>query len=220
MPDTSTSLPVLYSFRRCPYAMRARMALAYAGVTVELREILLRDKPDEMLAISAKGTVPVLQLPDGRVIDESLDVMRWGLAQHDPDAWAEVNPTLTADLIGVNDGGFKQALDRYKYHSRFPEHPREHYRRQGEQFLQRLEDSLDQHRGLGLTRESTAMADIAIFPFVRQFAGADPAWFAQAPYTRLQAWLAGHVESTLFRRVMQKYPLWQAGQPPLVIDWS
>ncbi|MGB1581943.1 MAG: glutathione S-transferase N-terminal domain-containing protein, partial [Nevskiales bacterium] len=129
------SLPVLYSFRRCPYAMRARIALAKAGVTVELREILLKDKPAEMLALSPKGTVPVLQLPGGEVIDESLDVMRWALQGHDPDSWLEPDPELTEVLIEANDGPFKSALDRYKYFTRFPEQPREVYRAQGETFF-------------------------------------------------------------------------------------
>jgi len=110
-----TSLPVLYSFRRCPYAIRARLALAQAGLPVELREVALRRKPAEMLALSPKGTVPVLQLPDGQVLDESLDIMRWALQQADPQGWLDAGPqALAAELIALNDGPFKALLDRYK----------------------------------------------------------------------------------------------------------
>src|SRR5690606_27614836 len=119
------SLPILYSYRRCPYAMRARMALHYAGIKFEIREIALRDKPQHMLAVSPKGTVPVLVLADGKVIDESLDVMAWALAQSDPDIWLTSDPRC-AELITENDGNFKQALDQYKYASRFPEQSAEH----------------------------------------------------------------------------------------------
>ena len=116
MPD----LPVLYSFRRCPYAIRARMALAVAGMAVELREVLLRDKPEAMLEVSAKGTVPVLQLPDGWVIDESLEVMDWALTQNDPEDWADTCADTEA-LIAYCDGPFKGWLDKYKYADRHPE---------------------------------------------------------------------------------------------------
>ncbi len=218
--NSSQSLPVLYSFRRCPYAMRARLALAYAGITVELREILLKDKPAEMLTLSPKGTVPVLQLSDGRIIDESIDVMFWALEQHDPDAWLDADPQLTGQLIEQNDGPFKLALDQYKYFTRFPEQPREHYREQGESFLQTLETCLAQQNGKWLTRSSCALADIAIFPFIRQFAGADPAWFQQAPYPLVQTWLDGLVDSTLFKQVMSKYPPWQASDSPTLECWQ
>lgn len=216
----SEQLPVLYSFRRCPYAMRARMALAAAGLAVELREILLKDKPAPMLAISSKGTVPVLQTVDSTVIDESLDVMHWALVQHDPNDWLGVDDETTESLIAENDGTFKKALDHYKYHSRFPEHSREYYREQGEVFLQKLEDCLEQHQGKGLVAERVTLADIAIFPFIRQFAGADAKWFEQSAYQRLVGWLAERVESALFKRVMKKHPLWQEGDSPLIQRWD
>ncbi len=138
----SDQLPILYSFRRCPYAMRARLALAYAQVPVEIREIELGDKPAEMLAISPKGTVPVLQLADGTVIDESLDVMRRALDQYDPEEWQGIQKNLTAELILANDTSFKKNLDRYKYHSEKSEHPKEHYRGLAVEFLQHLERCL------------------------------------------------------------------------------
>ncbi len=205
-------LPILYSFRRCPYAMRARLALCYAEQVVELREIVLRTKPAEMLQISPKGTVPVLQLPDGRVLEQSLEIMQWALAQQDS---AQYWPTALAQqqqiiqLITVNDGVFKAALDRYKYPNRYPEQDALFYRSQGEQFLQQLETRLKQQSYLCSNQAS--LADLAIFPFIRQFAQVDRLWFDQADYPYLQAWLAEWLESRWFIQVMQKFPVWQSG---------
>jgi len=206
------ALPILYSFRRCPYAMRARLALCYAQQAVELREIVLRAKPAEMLAISPKGTVPVLQLPDGQVIEQSLEVMQWALQQHDPLGWLPADPDAQARmlaLIAENDGAFKTSLDRYKYPNRYPEQDALFYRGQGEQFLARLELCLTQQRYL--CSNQISLADVAIFPFVRQFAQVDRAWFDQADYPRVQEWLAEWLDSALFAQVMQKFPVWQAG---------
>ena len=199
--------PVLYSYRRCPYAMRARMALRYAAIDVEIREIVLRDKPRHMLEISPKGTVPVLVLADGRVIDESLDIMRWALCQHDPDGWLHEEARALA-LIDDNDGPFKTALDRYKYADRHPENPAAVWRAMGETFLQELEDHLQQQSGL--LGPATSIADVAIFPFVRQFAMVDSGWFAAAPYPALRSWLERWLASALFLDVMQKQPPWQS----------
>jgi glutathione S-transferase len=201
-------LPVLYSFRRCPYAMRARMALRYSGIQIEIHEVSLKDKPEAMLQISTKGTVPVLALPNGKVLDESLDIMRWALAQHDLEDWLMASvPAFGQEaeaLIAENDGAFKQALDRYKYATRFPEHPAEFYRAQGETFLQALELRLNKTRHL--CRERCSLADIAIFPFIRQFASVDEAWFRQASYPALDNWLRQLVESRLFISIMEKHP--------------
>lgn len=199
------SLPILYSYRRCPYAMRARMALHYAGIKVEIREIALRDKPKHMLAVSPKGTVPVLVLQDGRVIDESIEIMAWALALNDPDSWLTDNP-LMQTLLSENDGSFKQALDRYKYASRFPEQSAEHYRQQGEVFLAKLEALLT--KNVYLLGDKLTQADIAIFPFIRQFFMVDSAWFATSPYPHLRNWLKDLVASTLFENIMKKYPTW------------
>ena len=199
-------LPILYSYRRCPYAMRARMALSYAGIAVDAREISLKDKPAHMLQVSPKGTVPVLVLPDGTVIEQSLDIMQWALQQHDPDGWLKADPLQTKQLIAENDGTFKQSLDRYKYAIRFPEHPAEYYRQQGEQFLAALEQRMQQQAFL--MRDTVSLADIAIFPFVRQFAAVDQPWFDSANYIRLRSWLEQMVESELFERVMAKYPVY------------
>lgn len=200
-------LPILYSYRRCPYAMRARMALRYCGIEIEIREITLKAKPAHMLAVSPKGTVPVLVLPDGSVIDESLDIMRWALTQRDSEHWLQ-DEAASLRLIAENDGEFKQALDRYKYAVRFPEQPAEAYRQEGERFLTKLEGRLQLHDYLlGI---SPRLADIAIFPFVRQFAGVDPNWFESAPYPALRRWLQRWIASPLFDAIMQKHPTWES----------
>ncbi|KII30340.1 glutathione S-transferase [Pseudomonas fluorescens] len=191
----------LYSFRRCPYAMRARMALRYSGVPVDIVEVSLKAKPAEMLAISPKGTVPVLNA-EGRVIDESLEIMRWALAQNDPDDWLLAGDSRIDELIEANDQGFKVHLNRYKYAERYPEQPMEFYRAEGAVFLQRLEGLLNDRDYL-LT-DHPSLADIALLPFVRQFAHVDREWFAQTPYPRLQAWLQRLLESELFTSIMKK----------------
>lgn len=191
----------LYSFRRCPYAMRARMALRYSGVPVDIIEVSLKAKPAEMLAISPKGTVPVLDA-GGRVIDESLEIMRWALAQNDPQDWLLDDDSRIAELIDANDQGFKLHLNRYKYAERYPEQPMEVYRAEGALFLQRLDELLTDREYL-LT-DHASLADIALLPFVRQFAHVDREWFAQTPYVRLQAWLQRFLESELFTSIMKK----------------
>ncbi|MGN8120861.1 glutathione S-transferase [Pseudomonas sp. 22082] len=191
----------LYSFRRCPYAMRARMALRYSGVPVEIVEVSLKAKPAQMLAISPKGTVPVLDA-DGQVIDESLEIMHWALAQNDPDNWLLGGDSRIAELIEANDQVFKVHLNRYKYAERYPEQPMEVYRAEGALFLQRLDELLE-GRDYLLTAHPS-LADIALLPFVRQFAHVDRDWFAQTPYVRLQAWLQRFLESELFTGIMKK----------------
>jgi glutathione S-transferase len=198
-------LPILYSFRRCPYAMRARLALYASGVAVELREVSLRAKPASMLAASPKGSVPVLVLPDGRVIDESWEIMQWALHQHDPEGWLGQDNSFIATaspLIIENDTTFKYHLDRYKYAERYPEYPRSHYRSEAQVFLQQLENRL--HMTRFLLGDAMSVADVAIFPFIRQFAAVDKNWFAQAPYPLLQYWLDIFLSSELFDAVIKK----------------
>ena len=199
------SQATLYSFRRCPYAMRARMALRYSAIALDIVEVSLKAKPAEMLALSSKGTVPVLHV-DGRVIDESLETMRWALDQRDPQDWrladAPEGQRLTAELIEENDQVFKLHLNRYKYPERHPEQPMEHYRSEGEAFLRKLEERL-QARPF-LVAAHLSLADVAVLPFVRQFAHVDRQWFAQAPYPRLQDWLEGLLDSELFVAIMAK----------------
>ena len=195
----------LYSFRRCPYAMRARMALRYAGVAVNIVEVSLKAKPAEMLALSSKGTVPVLSV-DGQVIDESLAIMHWALAQNDPQDWLlkddPVGQQLITELIEENDQVFKVHLNRYKYAERYPEQPMTVYRTEGEVFLRRLDELLEGRDYL--LAEHPSLADVALMPFVRQFAHVDREWFGQSPYHRLQAWLQRFLESELFTDVMRK----------------
>jgi glutathione S-transferase len=204
--------PILYNFRRCPFAMRARMALAVSGVAVELREVVLREKPAEMLIASPKGTVPVLVLGN-RVIDQSLDVMRWALTQNDPENWLE---GANQSLIQMIDGPFKTALDRYKYPNRHGIDDRALPRDDGMTSLAKLNAQLVETAWLsGGTR---GLADIAIFPFVRQFAATDPDWFAAQDMASLQAWLDALDKSALFVAVMDKYPQWKAGDPPTLFQ--
>jgi glutathione S-transferase len=195
----------LYSFRRCPYAMRARMALRYCEVVVDIVEVSLKAKPVEMLALSSKGTVPVLNA-DGQVIDESLDIMRWAVARHDPQDWLlkdDPQGQLAIEaLIEENDQGFKVHLNRYKYAERYPQQPMAFYRAEGEVFLRKLEELLE-GRDYLLT-DHPSLADVALMPFIRQFAHVDREWFAQTPYRRLQAWLQRFLESDLFTSIMKK----------------
>ena len=187
------------------------MALNYAGVTLEHREVLLRDKPRAMLLASGKGTVPVLVLPDGRVIDESADVMRWALAQRDTHHWwRDSLEHESRALLEENDLVFKKHLDLYKYADRHPRHPQTYYRAAAEIFLRQLETKLVRKRYL--LDDHLTFIDVAIFPFVRQFAFVDKPWFDQAPYPALQSWLQSFLDSNLFSGVMEKFPVWREGR--------
>lgn len=199
-----SGLPILYSYRRCPYAMRARMALKVASVEVEIREISLREKPKHMLAISPKGTVPVLVPAENQIIDESLDIMLWSLNQHDPKGWLSVDMESAQALIEENDTSFKKALDRYKYADRFPERTQEDYRQDGEIFLAKLEMMLANQDYL--LKQTPTIVDIAIFPFIRQFRGVDLQWFESSTYINLNRWINKLIESELFLSIMQKHP--------------
>ena len=211
---TLTALPILYSFRRCPYAMRARLALASSGLTYELREVALRSKPPELLAASPKSTVPVLVLPDGTVIDESLEVMLWALRQHDPDSWLAGDVDGMRQLIADNDGAFKQHLDRYKYPNRYAsEHTDDVqafaalHRAAGAAWLVSLQHRLRDKNWL--FSDGASLADMAVLPFVRQFAHTDAAWFAAQPWPQLATWLARFEASILYTGVMNKHMPWQ-----------
>lgn len=201
--------PILYSFRRCPYAMRARMALWVAGIAVELREVKLSAKPPELHEASPKATVPVLVLPDGTVIDESLAIIRWALARRDPEGWLAGDD---AALIAANDGVFKHHLDRAKYPGRYDEDGVTDHRAAAFALLAPLEDRLAQ--AAYLCGPARALTDIALFPFIRQFAHIDREWFAAQPVPRLQEWLERHITSDLFASIMPKYAPWHAGDAP------
>lgn len=170
-----------------------------------MHEVSLRNKPQAMLDCSPKGTVPVLALPGGAVLEQSLDIMHWALAQNDPEQWLSTDSELvrqTQELIAQNDGAFKGFLDRYKYAERFPEHPAAYYRMQGEAILAQLDARIAAHGFLSGNKRG--LADMAIFPFVRQFVAVDPEWFYASPHQSLAGWLDGLLASPLFQSVMQK----------------
>jgi glutathione S-transferase len=206
-----TDLPVLYSFRRCPYAMRARMAIAVSGVRVELREVVLREKPPELVEASAKATVPVLVLPDSEVIDESLDIMHWALRQNDPGNWLAAEDK---GLIEQNDTSFKSALDRYKYPHRYGLEHGIAYRDAGVAILSQLDERLSEHAFL--SGNARGLTDIAIFPFIRQFAATEQSWFDAQPLPDLRRWLDHHLTSDLFASIMYRNPRWQTGDSPTI----
>ncbi len=208
-------LPVLYSFRRCPYAIRARLALWMAGMTVELREVKLAAKPPQLIAASPKATVPVLVLADGTVIDESLAIMRWALGRSDPEGWLAGDD---AALIAANDGPFKHHLDRAKYPGRYDEDGATDHRAAALALLAPLEVRLAQ--APCLCGEVRSLTDMALFPFVRQFAAIDPDGFAAQPLPRLQAWLEAHLASDLFAAIMPKFTPWKAGDAPILFGQS
>jgi len=207
--------PVLYSFRRCPYAMRARLALLAAGIRCELREVALSQKPPSMLQVSPKGTVPVLVLPDA-VIEQSLDIMLWALKQNDPQSWlassaSDLDEQLA--LIKQCDGDFKHHLDRYKYPNRYQLTDELSDRQAGASFLSSLNQRLESQKFLN--GDNWGLADAAIAPFVRQFAHTDPEWFAAQPWIKLLAWLNEFENSTPYQQAMHKYKVWHPDAKPV-----
>lgn len=217
---TDRDLPVLYSFRRCPYAMRARMAIAESRQTCRLREVVLRDKPADMLAASAKGTVPVLVLPSGDVIDESLDIMMWALNQADPAKWlpnGDASLSEMTALIARCEADFKPHLDRYKYANRYDDADPAEHRTAASDFLGELQDRLS--KTPQLFGDDITLADIALFPFIRQFANTDRNWFEAQDWPDLVRWLDQHIESERFQSIMKKYPRWSPGdEEPKFLD--
>ena len=206
--------PILYSFRRCPYAMRARLAIARSGLTLELREIVLRDKPSHMLEISPKGTVPVLLTPTGEAIDESLNIMIYAIGRHDPDEWLDANEETTQELIRQNDNEFKRILDHYKYPNRYPDEDCSTMFDDGAKILENLNSRIEQNGSL--VEDYDTLADFAIFPFIRQFAHVDKDRFYDLPLPHLHKWLKRHLDSDLFKTIMKKYDPWQDGDKPLL----
>ncbi|MCT8986153.1 glutathione S-transferase [Shewanella phaeophyticola] len=225
---------ILYTFRRCPYAMRARIGLHLSQLNPTVREIELKNKPQEMLAVSAKGTVPVLITADGNVIAESIEIMQFALTQH-PDLtspWLSPNAyqtlldwmssSQTTALINANDHDFKPWLDKYKYADRFPEQSQTWYRQQAEQFIQLLEQELQKQPSeyRYLCTHTPTLADFAIFPFIRQFANVEPQWFNALPYPNVSQWLNNLINSPLFLAVMQKYSLWLPERNMMKLKYS
>ena len=208
--------PILYSFRRCPYAMRARFALFISNTKCELREVSLKTKPEQLLQISKKGTVPVLQLAPTKIIDESLDIMVWALKNNDPGNWLPKDTITMEDtlsLININDSEFKHNLDRYKYGARFNVEDTAIHRDICETFIKDLNNRL--HKHTYLMGNAASLADYAIVPFIRQFANTDGEWFYNTPYPLAQKWLDKLLASDLFLSIMAKYDLWYDGQPPI-----
>ena len=212
---SKNNLPILYSFRRCPYAMRARMAIHISGQRCELREVLLRDKPPSMLEYSAKGTVPVLILQDGKVIDESLDVIDWALNLNDPDDWQRSkDKEKTKELIKINDGEFKYHLDRYKYSKRYENEDPEFHRKKCLKFIESINNELNNSEYI--FDDNISYADIVLLPFIRQFRIADIEWFDSLPYDNLKKWLSSFLDSSLLNSIMKKYDLWKEGDKSIV----
>lgn len=206
-------LPILYSFRRCPYAMRARLGIAASGQVVELREVVLRDKPAEMIEASPKATVPVLVLADGQVIDESFDIMHWALGSSDPEGLRSFDDATLLemdDLITENDGTFKAALDRYKYPNRYEGVDRDEQRAIGVKFIQKLDARLAETEFL--FGDHFSFADAAMLPFVRQFAHVDRVWFWAGDWKNTIRWLEAFLESHRFTSIMTKFNQWQSGE--------
>ena len=200
--------PILYSFRRCPYAMRARLAIASSGIQVELREIVLRDKAPEFLETSPTATVPCLKVGE-RIVDESLHIMAWALGQNDPENLMQM-PTEGYSLMSTCDGTFKQALDRYKYPNRYPEIDPIENRDVASSFIHELEQRLDGN----LFGPDSKLADFAILPFIRQFAHVDFDWFSAQPWEKTKIWLQSFKDSARFAAIMGKYPKWANGDAP------
>ena len=193
------------------------MALSYSKVSVEVKEILLNNRPPELLAVSAKGTVPVLCINDTTVIDESLDIMKWALIQNDPNLWSHYNKEMQFDMIEENDNEFKHWLDRYKYYDRYPENNRDYYRAKCDRYLTRLNQLLEKNQYL-LTNK-LLFVDVAIVPFIRQFANVDKYWFEET-YAKLSNWLNNIIESKLFASVMDKYLEYNSEQEPLITNFN
>ncbi len=214
---THSNLPILYTFRRCPYAMRGRMALHVCGQAFEWREILLRDKPAAMLEASDKGTVPTLVLGEDKVIDESLDVMLWALSINDPEGWLPINAmdrAVTYDLIERNDGPFKAHLDRYKYAYRYDDVDGIEHRTAGFETILDLESRLTNQAYLA--GETMGLADYAIFPFIRQFRIADMEWFDAQDIPHVHKWLQAAMASEIFEAIMVKRAPWKEGDTPII----
>ena len=216
--NVSPTHPVMFSYRRCPYAMRARIGIYLCQQQVEQREIVFWDKPEMMVKASPKGTVPVLLLSDGTVIDESRDILYWAIQQSATEASLyPLNKRKQIDaLIDFNDDEFKEWLDRYKYADRYPEASQQYYRQKGEVFFSELETLLVNQTFL--TGDELSLADIALMPFIRQFAHVDKVWFESAEYPKLGGWLNYLMNEPFFKAVMKNRPVWELGHQPLWVD--
>ena len=217
MVKNNYTYPILYTFRRCPFAIRARLTLAYSSISVELKEISLKNRPSELFAVSPKGTVPVLCLNNHTIIDESLEIMKWALHHNDPESWIGHNKQIQLEMIAKYDNEFKYWLDRYKYYDRYPEKDQYYYRNKCDQYLSKLNIALEDNRYI--LSNHICLIDIAILPFVRQFANVDKKWFKNN-YLYIYRWLNNLIKSKLFLSVMHKYPEYTPEQKPLLINFN
>ena len=204
-------LPVLYTFRRCPYAMRARLALYYSKINYEHREILLKNRPRELYNISSKGTVPVLELQTGKVIDESFEIMKWAISLNDPKKLFHNSKEKQLEAVFVNDFHFKKWLDKYKYHVRYPDYEKSFYRSKCEKVLHKYEKILE--RSDNLFGSQISLGDIALLPFIRQFANVDINRFNEI-FVNLSNWLEQLVQLDIFNNMMKKFDIWENGNEP------
>ena len=213
--------PILYSFRRCPYAMRARLALQTSGISVEIREIKLQNKPEDFLQSSPKGTVPVLILNSREILDESLDIIRWALKISDPKNWmaeGQLNQIEINKILTTLEHDFKQNLDKYKYPNRYTNVNKNLYRDKNLKFLNDLNDLLKKNKALNCSHLS--IIDYAIFPFIRQFRNVDEHWFDSLDLAFLKKWLYQIIDSKQFSSIMKKYKLWEPNQIPVYTNFS
>lgn len=215
------TISVLYSYLKCPFSLRSRMALAYAGVRCEVREVDLNNPPEEMTVVSPNARVPLLIMPDGNVIAESMKIMRWALAQNDPDHWWPDNiirRQSIRNLLDTSNGAFSTALFYYAFHSNYPRRSKQEYRLEGEVFMAELEARLSV--SAHLVGENITLADVAIFPFIYNFARVDQQWFNSCPYSNLRIWLSKVMGTELFRQAMRKNTVWQPQNHPVFLQAS
>ena len=219
--DINKKYPILYTFRRCPYAMRARLAIRASEVMVEIREVKLKNKPQELLNISPKATVPVLYISSKKIIEESLDIMKWALEINDPFKLLEpekLNRIEVHNTLNKLDNDFKQNLDRYKYSSRFDQPNPELYRDKNLKLLNEFNNLLRHNKGI--YSSNLSLLDYAIFPFIRQFRNVNSVWFDSLELNFLKSWLYELIDSDQFSSIMKKNLIWEPNQKPIYTNFS
>ena len=219
--DANRKYPILYSFRRCPYAMRARLAIKASGIIVEIREVELKNKPKEFLGISPKATVPIVCISSKQIIEESLDIMEWALKINDPLKllkYEKLNRIEIHNILNKLENEFKQNLDRYKYSSRFDLPNPKLYRDKNLQTLNEFNNLLQNNKGICSSHLS--LLDYAVFPFIRQFRNVNSVWFDSLELKFLQTWLYELIDSDEFSSIMKKYEIWNPNQKPIYTNFS
>ena len=219
--DINRKYPILYSFRRCPYAMRARLAIKASGLIVEIREVELKNKPKEFLNISPKATVPIVCISSKQIIEESLDIMEWALKINDPLKLLKhekLNRIEIHSILNKLENEFKQNLDRYKYSSRFDLPNPKLYRDKNLQTLNEFNNLLQNNKGI--YSSNLSLLDYAVFPFIRQFRNVNSVWFDSLELKFLQTWLYELIDSDEFSSIMKKYEIWKPNQKPIYTNFS